>query len=71
MMFKCERTSLYQYTQHSDSEEERLAKLKRILNSFATRIPIVLLKRVEEVYPDLNVVSVNHHVNINIVSEGV
>jgi hypothetical protein len=62
MMIKCERTSFYQYTQHSASEKERLEKLKRILNFLATRIPIVPLKRVEEDYPDLNLVSVNHHV---------
>jgi hypothetical protein len=51
----------YQYTQHSASEEERLEKLHRILNSLETRIPKVLLKRVEE-DRDLNLVSVNHHV---------
>jgi hypothetical protein len=50
----------YQYTQHSSSEEERIEKLHRILNSLATKIPKVLLKRVEE-DPDLNLVSVNHH----------
>jgi len=49
----------YQYTQHSASEEERLEKLHRILNSLETRIPKVLLKRVEE-DPDLNLVSVNY-----------
>lgn len=49
-----ETHSTFQYTQRSNSEEERLAKLHRILHSLATRIPRVLLKRVEEVYPALN-----------------
>jgi hypothetical protein len=60
-MIKCERTNAYQYTQHSASEEERLEKLHRILNSFETRVPVVLLERIKE-YPDPNSVSVLHHV---------
>jgi hypothetical protein len=59
-MINSERTNIYQYTQHSASEEERLEKLHRILNSFETRVPVVLLERVE--YPDTNLVSVIHYV---------
>jgi hypothetical protein len=57
-----ETHSTFQYTQRSNSEEERLAKLHRILHSLAIRIPRILLKRVEEVFPTLNLVSVNHRI---------
>jgi hypothetical protein len=51
---------------------ERLLRLKKILHSLATRVPKIILQRVEEVYPALkeSLVSVVYFVNQKIFSDG-
>jgi hypothetical protein len=46
------------------SEEERLAGLRRTLHSLATRVPKIILKRVDSTFPILknNAVSVMHYI---------
>jgi hypothetical protein len=46
------------------SEEERLARLRRTLHSLATRVPKIILKRVESTFPVLKkkAVSVMHYI---------
>jgi hypothetical protein len=44
------------------TEEERLSELRRVLHSLATRVPKVILTRVECIFPVLKIraVSVKH-----------
>jgi hypothetical protein len=36
------------------NEDERMSRLKRTLHSLATRVPRIVLKRVELMFPGLN-----------------
>jgi hypothetical protein len=51
-------------TRRMTSDEERLARLRRTLHSLATRVPKIILKRVDSTLPVLknNAVSVMHYI---------
>jgi type II secretory pathway component PulJ len=57
-------------TSRMTTEEERLARLRRVLHSLATRVPKVILTRVECTFPVLKnqAVSVKHsNVSLSVV----
>jgi hypothetical protein len=56
--------SAQNHTNRMTTEEERLARLRRVLHSLATRVPKVILTRVESTFPVLKnqAVSVKHSI---------
>jgi hypothetical protein len=46
-------------TRRMTSEEERLARLRRMLHSLATRVPKIILKRVDSTFPALKIKTVS------------